>query len=74
MGDKPKDAADFAKEIAAELTDALHNYNRMMRVRHVYGEVASLRDVEKEKSCVRNVFPSDTFLASALKPGEEPDR
>ena len=62
MGDEPKDAADFAKEIAAELTDALHNYNWMMRVRHVYGEVASLRDVEKEKSCVEMYFLATPFL------------
>jgi len=34
----------------------------MMRVRHVYGEVASLRDVEKEKSCVEMYFLATRFL------------
>ena len=62
VGDESKKAADFAKKIAPELTDALHNRNRMMRVCHVHGEVASLRDVEKEKSCVEIYFLATRFL------------
>src|SRR6266516_2128752 len=48
VGNEPKNAADFPEEIASE-TDSLPNCNRLISVRHVHGEVASLRDVEKNK-------------------------
>jgi hypothetical protein len=48
MRDEPKHAAHFAQKIACDLTDFLSNDNGGMSVRHL-GEVASVRDVEKDK-------------------------
>ena len=49
VGDEPKDAADFAKEIAPELTDALHNRNRMMRVCHGQGKLPHFATRKRRK-------------------------
>ena len=49
MRDEPEHAAYFAQKIAADLTDFLSNDNGRMIVCHVRGEVASLRDAEKDK-------------------------
>jgi hypothetical protein len=49
MRNEPEDAAYFAQEIARELASFLSNNNGQMIVCHVQGEVASLRDAEKDK-------------------------
>jgi hypothetical protein len=48
MRDEPKHAAHFAQKFARDLTDFLGNDNGRMSVLH-FGEVALLRDVEKDK-------------------------
>jgi hypothetical protein len=49
MRDKPEHAAHFAQKTAGDLANSLGNYNGRMIICHVRGEVASLRDVEKDK-------------------------
>src|SRR5437870_12120678 len=55
MRDEPKHAAHFGQKIAGDLANSLSNHNGRMSICHVQGEVASLRDAEKDKVHVWNV-------------------